>query len=277
MEYGFSTYQGIDEFLEGPVVSGLHSIRTNNHWFDFLYSDRGSPVTLVAFSAALPDSWATYPRFSSVALAEKVGANYLGFADAVQPKSPTFWHLGSEWVNSQRKIPAIISKVSASDGERHLLFFGSSAGGFAALNYSAHFPGSAALVMNPRVNLMHAPRWYREYAAVAHPSVDRTVVAKSLPFDQAEAYRRARGNFVVYLQNLQDPNFYRHHYLHFYNATRGRSDVRFILGEWGEGHVVPPRPIFLGALAALVEAAPTWNLAEMSDLPRSDGALQNSQ
>lgn len=259
---GHHKFDGLEDFLSrGEIKNGLHSIMTNNRWFDFFYEDRGAAVTLVTFNAALPATVTTYPMFSARPVAAELGVNFLGFADPAQGSAeslPTFWHLSTKRVDTLTLVPTVIQQLLEQQPDQRLVFFGSSAGGFGALYYSSLFAGSTSLVMNPRINVMHEPKRFPKYAAVAHPGSDRTRVARSLPYDMAALYEQPHGNQVAYLQNLQDPNYYRHHYSHFKKATEGREDVRFVTGNWGKGHVVPPRDVWAGELRTLVETAPHW-------------------
>lgn len=268
-------HKTIEKMLSKPLKNGVHSLQINDRWFDFLYEDRGSPVTLITFSAALHSSNKTYPVFSSRLISENLGANFLGFADPAQGGNEslsTYWHLSTERVATQSLVPQVIKHATAHSG-KNLLFFGSSAGGFAALNYSAMFPKSAVLVMNPRVNLSHSPYRIPDYSKVAHPNTSWAKLSTQLPLNLAKQYEQPQGNFVVYLQNLQDENYVRHHYSHFVKAVNGRADVRFVTKNWGAGHVVPPQHEFVGRLKALIASAPNWNAKPIPKVaPTKDAA-----
>lgn len=261
-DLGVNEYEGFDEFLSTPASEGLNTIRFGGRLFDFFYEDRGSPVTFITFSAAVNPGINEYPIFSSRPLAGKVGANYLAFSDPAaggDKALTTFWHLGTHEVPSHIVVAATIRKVIGERGGDSLLFFGSSAGGFAALNYSAQFPGSAVLVMNPRINVLNAPKHAPRYVPVAFPGVPLKDALVALPYNQAALYESPNGNFVVYMQNMQDETYRRHHYAHFAKAVAGRKDVHFVTDDWGDGHVVPPRDIYEGLLSDLVNAAPNWS------------------
>lgn len=260
---GHSQFETLEELTAQPLRDGLTSIKTNNRWFDVLYIDRGADVTFVAFHAAVPVRKAEYPVFSSHRLSEGLGVNYLGFADPMCGSAEslkTGWHLGSKRVNSQRFIPSIIEHALATRSGRHLIFFGSSAGGFAALNYGARFPGSAVLVVNPRVELFAEPHTFAEYATAAYHGVEPERVAERVPRSMADLYSRPRGNTVAYLQNVEDATYFEHHYRHFERVTSGRKDVYIKTGNWGPGHVMPPQHVFMQPLRSMVDNAPHWGV-----------------
>lgn len=265
---GHSIFGSLEQALEEPLNEGLTSIKTNNRWFDALYEDRGANVTLVTFHAGMPKRARKYPVFSSRAIAEELQVNFLGFADpacgAVE-SLPTFWHLGTKRVDSQRFVPAIIRHALATRSGEHLVFFGSSAGGFAALNYSSKFPDSAVLVMNPRVDLLSEPNRFPGYALTCFPGGDSDRLAKRLPVSMSSLYSSGKRNTVAYLQNTEDEDYYWHHFVPFMMAVEGRADVYVHAEAWGEGHVVPPREAYTAPLASLVSNAPQWGRALAAD------------
>lgn len=263
-DLGHSRFDSLDAVLAKPLRDGLTSLKTNNRWFDVLYEDRGADVTFVTFAAALPSSAKTYPRFSSQRTAGLLNANLLAFADAgsgSRESLPTFWHLSTKRVDAQRYVPEIIRHAITSRSGTHLIFFGSSAGGFAALNYSAQFPDSVALVMNPRTNLLSTPIRFPGYAETTYPGANVDRLARRMPTSMPALYSKSRGNTVAYLQNTQDKNYYSHHFLPFVEATSGQANVFVRAKPWGVGHVVPPRDEFLEPLQRLVSNAPNWGSA----------------
>ncbi|WP_431711850.1 hypothetical protein [Glutamicibacter uratoxydans] len=226
-----------------------------NRWFDFFYEDRGSKVTFVVFPAAVPSSFETYPFFTSRSMAEKLGANYLCFADPSVGGNEglsTFWYLNTRRVRTQTLVPAIVRHALQTGSGEKLLFFGSSAGGFGALMYSSMFPSSSCLVMNPRIDLLVPPVWFDEYASFVYPGWDTVKLRNKLPTNVAKFYALPPGNRVVYLQNRQDKNYFENHYPQFSSVVKGRSDAEFVLGDWGVGHVVPPRDEYMPRLRRMV-------------------------
>lgn len=264
---GNQEFSTIESLVSSPLKTGLTSLKIDNNWFDFLFEDRKSNTTLVTFTAAVPAKAKTFPIFSSRHIAEELGVNFLAFADPASGGAnslPTFWHLGTQAIDTTKIIPQIISKIQFST-KTNLLFFGSSAGGFAALNYGAQFPGSAVLVMNPRISLLNSPKRIQSYTPVNFPQSDSLSMIRSLPYDQSKVYNEPRGNRIFYIQNLQDNNYSRHHYAHFKKSTQGREDVKFILGNWGSGHVVPPKSVYVDRLRDLVTSAPNWQVSTSPD------------
>lgn len=275
-DLGVNEYEDFNEFLSTPISEGLNTIRFGSRVFDFFYEDRGAPVTLVTFTAAVNPSIMKYPLFSSRPVAERLNVNFLSFADPASGGDTaltTFWHLGTAEIPSHKVVPKIISKALNDGSGEHLLIFGSSAGGFAALNYGAQFPGSAVMVMNPRVSLLNEPKRTSRYVPVAFPGCNVTEKLRELPYDLSKVYATAQDNQVFYLQNMQDPIYKRNHYAHFEKSVHGRDDITFITGDWGDGHVVPPRDLFEGVLASLVASAPNWDASSTNERPSASGTV----
>lgn len=265
-------HDSVEDVVAKPLQSSINSIKSNNRWFDFIYEDRGSDVTLIAFHAALSKKITSYPIFSSRGLAKKYDANYLGFADPACGSAeslPTFWHQSTKRVRSGHLIPRIIAHSLFSGSGKHPLFFGSSAGGFAALNYSAQFPGSATLVMNPRIDLLTQPNRFADYSASTYPGWSEEATKMRVQTNAAEIYRKQTNTTVAYIQNLQDSIYMDYHYRPFKEATVGNRNVYFRTGKWGKGHVVPPRDEFEKPLMQLIRCAPAWENALSGFTPNS--------
>ena len=248
---GRSEYNSLEAMTATPLADGISSLRINSRWFDVLYEDRGSAVTIVAFHAATSRDKVSFPVFSGYEITKGINANYLGISDPLSGNEealPVAWHLGSQLVDSAAIIPAIINHAIHSRSGDRLVFFGSSAGGFAALSYSSHFPGSTAFVLNPRIDLLSPPLSFGMYAKVAHPGVPHSIVEKKYNLNMADTYSARQKNFVFYIQNKNDPIYFNYHFKQFQKKINSRNNVLFRLGSWGQGHVVPPREIIFGTL-----------------------------
>lgn len=260
-KYGLHKFASIAELLSVPLGNGVSSFLVNNRWFDVMYVDRGAAVTMVTFHAALSPNTEDYPVFSGGRFSEEIDANHLAFADSACGSAEsllTFWHMSTRRVDAQSFIPQIVRHASVSSNPKELIFFGSSAGGFAALYYSSLFPGSIAFVMNPRIDLKGLPSRFESYAAVAYPGSDVDAVSRKVPTSMAEHYAKPRPNTVAYLQNAQDQIYFEHHFTPFAESTSGSAHIFTKVREWGEGHVVPPKTEYLEPLRALCKVAPDW-------------------
>src|SRR5699024_565358 len=89
------------------------------------------------------------------------------------------WYAGNQQQpDLQTSLIKIISKLADDLRTERLVFFGGSGGGFAAMFFSYHFPGSLALVFNPQTKIANyskiATRAYAQKAFgvpkdISHP------------------------------------------------------------------------------------------------------------
>ncbi|MGP5032339.1 hypothetical protein ACTXJG_13010 [Glutamicibacter arilaitensis] len=261
---GRRVFEDLDSAIQAGLSDGLTIIKSNGRYFDYYFEDRGSSVTLVTFHAAIGPNTVEYPIFTGSRFAEKLNVNLLAFADAAcggAEKLLTFWHQSTKRVPSGKIIPQIIDLTQRTGHEKHLIFFGSSAGGYAALHYSTFFPNSVSMVMNPRIELLGKPHRFNEYSQRAYPGWEPETVARKIPTSMSNWYSKGRENTVFYLQNSGDKVYYNNHYSPFEAATRGQANIHFKIHNWGNGHIVPPANEYMDPLESLVEHAPNWKSA----------------
>ena len=81
------------------------------------------------------------------------------------------WFTGDNDCKFQAKLVAILQKVQKDLDASNLIFYGSSAGGFAALYYSHQFPNSLAVVSNPQTNIAeYHEAAVKQYACLLYTS-----------------------------------------------------------------------------------------------------------
>lgn len=243
-------HQHTDSLLRNKIESGVHTLHINNRYFDFLFVNRSSKTLFLTFSAAAGESKTTYPIFSGLKLGNREDVDMLAFSDLGQsgPEAlKTTWHLGTRRVPTTSIILSLIKKLKRDHKYENVVIFGSSAGGFAALNISRRVEGSTAVVMNPRTELQTTPTTFTEYLKIAHSgrnpfSTDET--------SMSSAYSRRTMNRIVYIQNSEDSNYYENHFIPFSKANL--NETKYIIGKWGNGHLVPPEWVYTSVLDVLL-------------------------
>lgn len=247
--YNFYRYENPKALLSSPLHSGLHTVHQNNRYFDFIFEKRGSKTLFVSFSAAAGPEKTTYPIFSGKKLGESPLVDWLAIADAAQASPEgvkTSWHLGTKRLPTTEIIVALIKRLKMKFGYDNIVLFGSSAGGFAALNIGRQIPDSTTVVMNPRTELTTQPTTFNEFVAFAQGGKDElSDVEKSMSL----AYSYPNGNRIVYIQNKEDEYYYRCHFTPFIEANVNK--IVQITGDWGPGHVIPPDWIYTSLLNVL--------------------------
>lgn len=234
-------YDSMDEFVGTETTKGIHTIRTGGMTLDLLYVPQESESLLVFFPAAIkPDT--TWPFFSGAGIARKLGMSLLAVSDpsTAFDRVPTGWCLGDQRFPLHQHLPRIIEAVAQG---RRVVTVGLSAGGFAALHYSALIPGSVAVVGNPRTHLLSPPTAVQYWARAMYGTADPARIAELVPLAPASSTNR-----VVYLQNTDDHQYFAGHMIPYLHRLGPDADVWTLMGDWGKGHVPPPRELLDGVI-----------------------------
>lgn len=235
-----------DEFMSSNPGEGIHTIRIGAAIADVLYDERGDGPLLVTFPSALtPD--ATWPFFSGIGVAARLGASLLAFSDPSTGMAgvPTGWTLGDHRVPFHEHVPRIIDLLARG---RRVVMLGLSAGGYAALHYSSAVPESVAVVGNPRTHLLAPPTAVQYWARTLYDTDDPARISEIVPTAPAPSTNR-----VIYLQNSGDHPYFAAHMVPYLMRLRSDADVWTLIDHWGDGHVPPPRELLHDVLSAVLE------------------------
>lgn len=273
--YGTSTtfFDSVEEFLNSPMpVSSSEepeaiSIRYGAAFMDVLVENRGAATTVVCFHAAIDPTKTTLPVFIGRQLVEGVDANVVYISDPSLDRGASIgWFAGDESRPFQEDLTSCLTHIFTNFhpdvpienlGEK-AIFFGASAGGFAALYYSHRFPGSLAVVSNPQTHIgRYLEPQVKAYRKKCWSS--RKLSETTMTFDLVNEYGKGFDNYVVYLQNEKDELHYTQHYLPWSQAVAERPQQwRLILGDWGEGHAPAPPMLLTGILGYAASLAGDW-------------------
>lgn len=254
------------------------------HTLDFLTQPdasggAGRPL-LVCFSAAILRSVRAMPLFSGLRMAAELRMDLIAVSDpllALHPSLTLAWYAGSRrWPDLPARIAALLDDAARME-DRRLILLGGSGGGFASLAVLEHLRSpAAALVWNPqtsisRYNITAASAYARcaseeqDGAGRLDSAADiaRALSSAGVTHDLTLAPRASR-HPVVYLQNRGDA-FHLKNHLEPYATVNGFSipdlssgsalDERHCIeiGNWGAGHVSPPRRCLDAVLQALAD------------------------
>lgn len=252
-------YTSLDEIT---AEQGEHIVSVQadgNPPLDAMIDFIGSDMTFVSFHAALSKETFSTPYFTGATLAARKANRILVSDPSLSENVLLGWFAGSR-ASTQAHITEFVLKLVNLAGARHVIFFGGSGGGFAALNLARLCPSSTALVANPQTDILRFyPRWWEPYArhcwgASGGQQDAADAIRANVVHDMVDIYRRARPDVdVVYMQNSND-DFHLENHLHpFMEATGGRR-VRLIQGDWGPGHSRPPREEIVAVLDEIIDA-----------------------
>ncbi|MDP5225542.1 MULTISPECIES: hypothetical protein [Arthrobacter] len=269
-------HRDVDAFANClEVKNGIHVVNYNGEKIDVLVADHGAPVTVVFFHGSMPRE-SKKPIF--------VGTNFSGdgIFNRVSVSDPTLvavpglklsWYAGSDrQPRLQEVLRKILARVFASLGTppERCVFFGSSGGGFAALQIGRYFDGSCSLAMNPQTSIGRFHKGPVEQYLKSSWDVDEP---KDLPehveHDVIPAYSRKFRNTVLYIQNENDWMHVAYHQRPFFDSADSASAIWSLIRPWNDpkemmGHTIPPKPVVKEILDKTVASVGDWDAAASS-------------
>lgn len=262
-------FKSLTQFLGSEdIPSGRFSVEYGGLPVDFTYTDHGGETTVICFHGAVQTTVAL-PWHVGKTVVSEAGANWLAVSDpslALGGGLKLAWYAGSrDQPELQQLITSVISHVRTVTQTEHLIFFGTSGGGFAALEYSRRFPRSLALPVNPQTSIMrHRPSTVRLYTDTAWggQSLVLPTGGSRIESDQSAGYLASFPNTVAYVQNSWDEYHISHHLLPFLRTIRNHQSLRLLLGAWGDPtkdkHVPPAKTSLVRIMEELVSAEGDW-------------------
>lgn len=250
-------YRSVAELLSSHIERGIHCALLDDTTLEFLFIPRDSRNLIIIFHAAANPQTLTLPIFVGLGITKDLDASIMVVSDpSLEYSIPTGWFVGSEKIALQRELKKVIKHVIRTCSADHVIFQGASAGGFAAMQYSASIPGSLAVAINPQTDLSaHYPERVQPYLdACWNGSMPRYSTATTnllLP------YSTTFDNFILYVQNAHDTFHLKNHFCQWAKTFDHLRGERWSLlsGDWGAGHAAPP-PFFQ---TAILEYALTFN------------------
>ncbi len=198
---------------------------------------------VLTFHGAVARSRRTLPTFSRAHHRLIAGRSEIQIADPTLPVSETLsvaWYTGSESIDSQTVIKKFIDQIKKTNRYRKRIYFGTSAGGFAALYFSFFDPGSYVVVVNPQTSVeSYDVRIVARYIRDCWPGAGSVAgIPDRITTVLSQLYREPFSNLVVYVQSLGDRVHCQSHMAPFVHvAGRTAPEDRFVLQTEFWGHV----------------------------------------
>lgn len=239
-------FSSMEEFLgRDRRKSGLIEIAHNEAPLQLSWEFRGSGTTLVMFGGAVRNKVLTVPVFSGRKVTANLKANVLMLSDSSLRISRNLglgWYAGSrEHPDLQLALNTAIKSLSAND---RIVLFGSSGGGYAALDQAARLYDATAVVVNPQTDILryHEPAVarYLKFAwgePMTHDHDDVPVRSSVV-----DTYSNALTSNVLYLQNDSDEFHIENHATPFFNSIHPQNAFHELRLSVGTGHVGPAAP-----------------------------------
>lgn len=250
-------FGSIEEFLaSGSIPSGDLEIDgglpVHLHW-----EDHGHDVLFVTFTGAVSSAHRTVPSFSGKGITKGLAANLLLVSDPslkISSRLRLAWYTGSRQLpNFQEELSRVIGHLA---GDSRVVLFGSSGGGFAALEAGSRLPGSRVITANPQTFLprYHAPAYDRftEIAWETGPTAPGTPADLPAVQDVTEVYSRPLDTEVLYLQGSRDRFHRRDHQAPFLEKLHPDTRHLSVTEDFGPGHAPPGKELLRAVFDAAV-------------------------
>ena len=219
--------ESFDIFYDEPIVNELTDWDYPNHFFS--YFKKNSTQLVVLLQGAIDRPKVEPPVFERWSWAEQINASVLSLNDPtiLGNELRVGWWQGDEnryaLPSACRFIELVLSKLGYS--VKDLLFFGSSAGGFASMMMAGHLKGSVAVVNNPQTNILKSA-YVPELLRVKFRSISKEEAFTRYParFSVSALFKeRHYIPKIVYYQNVKDM-------FHFENYYRSLIDELYETG-----------------------------------------------
>lgn len=247
---------------------GNHVIWNGDIPIDFsIDSQEHATTTIVCFHGAVQKT-VQLPWTVGAGVVGPTGANRISFSDPSLLLADDLilgWFLGSRKLPKYQEIlVSVVQSIIQRSGTSHTIFFGGSAGGFAALNLSAKFPGSLSIAMNPQTSLdKYYQRLVSEYLKAAWPSLNTIAqLPKNIQHNLIRTYSSETANTIAYVQNTRDEFHVQNHQLPFLEGSSSELDLWTLEDSWGDpsgkGHVPPPKELIGTILKEATSSSGQW-------------------
>ncbi|MGJ3189210.1 hypothetical protein [Paenarthrobacter sp. FR1] len=264
-----SRFSDLDAFLSADEVpAGLIEIQHQGLPIEILNVPADSDTTLVCLHGAAEND-VRLPWFLGQGVTAGLPVNRIFISDPSLRKSTDFnigWYAGSkEQPDLQETLTDVIRRIVRATGGYNVMFFGSSAGGYASLALSRFFPTSLALAVNPQTSISRFyPGAVGRYMTHAWDmeGKDMTELPARVAHDLVPAYSAGFDHTVALVQNAKDWFHIQNHQLPFVDAVGGSGNLFMLMDRWGpdtgDGHTPPPKELVRAWFEKLVTCRGHW-------------------
>ncbi|GGG64099.1 hypothetical protein GCM10011374_29560 [Kocuria dechangensis] len=237
-----SAFAGIADFLQTGASSRQILSLGRIHPLDIHISPAGADTTVVVFHAALTGNGTALPVFAGARMLRPFSVNLIQVADPGLYAADDLeigWFAGTRAHPIQEELVVVLRHLFEELGGTRKVFFGPSAGGYAALYYGSHFPDAVIVPVNPQTILERFNRDQQAaYCAAAWNAPPEEVWGTEVDADLRETFAGHNENDILYVQNERDPHLQEH--MEPFLATLPPDRIEVLRGDWGRGHQAPP-------------------------------------
>ncbi|WP_141757730.1 hypothetical protein [Corynebacterium sp. HMSC071B10] len=242
-------YPNLESFLSEPPRSGLHTIQIGDRFLDLLIRNRGADTTFVTFQHRISVR-TPYPKLVGDGFVGELGANLVAISDPGVVTSNDVrlaWYLGDRATGPLKDhLLPVIFHVLWSIGQERYVFFGTSGGGYAAMDYGSEFDDAVIFTVNPRLGFTRPGQETRDlkiYIEHCHAPKGRTPyerIKRKYAKNLAETVPPNANFYGFMYHNIGDAAYLKSNQEDFINARRNDLKLYQRLDFDGEGHVPIP-------------------------------------
>lgn len=277
MEYALLDSHTAFEPESGLGISKYRAQLGNNATLDALLVNQGSDILFVSCHGALGRKETILPRFERLRTFQNTRHSSLFFGDPtlhLKDNLSLAWYTGWKELDLYPILAEWVRKSAAAIGATKIIFLGSSGGGFASLQISSYIPGSIAVPLSPQTRISrYAPQGtfghQRNYVKCVMPHLTPEGGVDEIGEDSnwdaplgersstLERYSQPLPNQVLYVQNSNDHDHRKGHYLPFREVVESgpnRDRVRFYIYDGPERHTSPSSEL----MQEIIDQAVSW-------------------
>lgn len=267
-------FESLDEFLRSDrcKLRGAIEILYGEFPLHFFYNNRGAQSTFVSFQGAVSNKVESVPAWAGLGITRGIDVNQLLFSDPslkIDTEIRLAWYAGNTFQqNLQTDITKIISYL-CDDSE--IVLFGTSGGGFAALEQATRLPGCTVITSNPQTDIFqYFAKTVDRYINTAWGEVEKT----ELPFNSSvvDAFASVVKAQVIYLQNSGDYNHMQKHFIPFRENVHPDNQIIYLTPYLGVGHVGPSKETLIDLIDKICNPKSFMSTRVLSESVKYNGA-----
>ncbi|WHH52218.1 hypothetical protein QFA96_07580 [Pseudomonas sp. Ap32] len=212
-------YDTLKEFEKSKLGNGRFRVWQNDARFDCLFHEKPDTEYLYVFLNGSRGedlkSFAPIPRFGRWSWHQLFNGSTLFIEDPMLYKYETLnlgWYYGTAEDDYLDATLNIVKSVQMKIGAAKVIFYGSSGGGYAALQLAARLSDSFAISINPQTQLF---KWGSAASFSEHTDIDLTATDKFLRNFAGEAVAKNRSSKYFIIQNALSHDDCSEHFLPF--------------------------------------------------------------
>lgn len=271
-------YDNESTFLD-ILADGKHSIALNDQKIELLTRGLtsckpGDPVLVKLSGAVIDRKSKKGPFFFGLGISEQLSYPIISFSDPsleLNTELNICWYAGYEGCEDlTNRIALILDKIITMTGVR-LIVFGGSGGGFASISITSLMKSKVSvLVWNPQTSISkYIEKSVSKYIKFAFPSIsDSNLKDNYSKLDKTGVIHEITNKNIpknvelIYMQNQSDWH-YNSHCKPFFSGSKlesypdipcfKTSNTLLCIGNWGYGHIAPPKNLLKSFLYELSE------------------------